>query len=332
MPPLSGRGQVGEHVSEQVLGHDHVVGGGPLDEQHRHRVDELVLQRHARMALGDLARDASPELRGGEHVGLVDARDTAAAAPGEHAGTLHDAADLERAVVAGVVGGLVAEPAIAEVDARRSARARSRCRGRRRDPRAAGSSCGACSGAPAAGWRSSRAPSAARAVPARAESAAPFQLGPPTAPSSTASAPRQASRVASGNGWPVASMAAPPNGRSSSSTPNSKRDAATSSTRSCSSCDLRTDAVTGEDADPHTRPSGPMWLERQAHDPTAAGRTLAADNPLGRGAHVHVAKHTGTLRLALRFRRTSEARARYDRRVMPCESLRTLLAGLLLPG
>src|SRR6185295_19724544 len=69
------------------------------------------------------------------------------------------------------------------------------------------------------------------------------------------------------------------------------------------SCDLRTDAVTGEDADPHTRPSGPMWLERQAHDPTAAGRTLAADNPLGRGAHVHVAKHTGTRRMALRLHR-----------------------------
>ena len=53
-----GGGEVGEHVAEQVLGHDHVVGGRPLDEQHRHRVDELVLERHARMALGDLARDA----------------------------------------------------------------------------------------------------------------------------------------------------------------------------------------------------------------------------------------------------------------------------------
>src|SRR4029079_793095 len=71
----------------------------------------------ARMALGDLARDAAPELRGREHVGLVDARHAAAAALGEDAGALHDAADLERAVIAGVVGGLVTQPAIAEVDA-----------------------------------------------------------------------------------------------------------------------------------------------------------------------------------------------------------------------
>ena len=111
----SGR-EVGEHVSEEVLGHDHVEGGGALDEQHRHRVDELMLERDAGVLLGDLAGHAPPELRGREHVGLVDARDPAAAATGEHAGTLHDPADLERAVVTGVVRGLVAEPAVAEVD------------------------------------------------------------------------------------------------------------------------------------------------------------------------------------------------------------------------
>ena len=112
-----GGGEVGEHVAEEVLGHDHVVGAGPLDEQHRHRVDELVLERHLGVPLGDLAGHAPPQLGGREHVGLVDAREAAAAALGEGAGALDDAADLGRRVVAGVVGRVVAETAVAEVDA-----------------------------------------------------------------------------------------------------------------------------------------------------------------------------------------------------------------------
>ena len=72
--------------------------------------------------------------------------------------------------------------------------------------------------APGAGWRRRRAPRAAAAGPVRGAPAACGcdHFGPPMAPSSTASALRQALRVRSGSGSPVASMAAPPKGSSSS--------------------------------------------------------------------------------------------------------------------
>ena len=47
---------------------------------------------------------------------------------------------------------------------------------------------------------------------------------------------------------------------------------------------------------------------------------------------MHVAKHTGTLRLALRLDARPRLALAMIAAVMPCESLRTLLAGLLLPG
>ena len=51
--------------------------------------------------------------------------------------------------------------------------------------------------------------------------------------------------------------------------------------------DLGTDAVTREDADPHARASAVVWLARHARDPTAAGKTLAAEHPSGRGKRMH---------------------------------------------
>ena len=66
--------------------------------------------------------------------------------------------------------------------------------------------------APGAGSRRRRAPCAGRSGPASGRTAPPSHFGPPTAPSSTRVAARQAASVSGGSGSPVASIAAPPNG------------------------------------------------------------------------------------------------------------------------
>ena len=48
--PGQDRGLVGQDVAEQVLGDDDIEVGRPPDEEHRARVDELVAERHVRVA------------------------------------------------------------------------------------------------------------------------------------------------------------------------------------------------------------------------------------------------------------------------------------------
>ena len=83
MPRLPGedRRLVRQDVAEQVLGDDDVEVGRPADEQHRARVDELVVEPSTSGILDrDLVGDRPPQPRGREDVGLVDAGDAAAPA------------------------------------------------------------------------------------------------------------------------------------------------------------------------------------------------------------------------------------------------------------
>ncbi len=70
-------GLVGEDVAEQVLGDHHVVAVRLGQQQHRHRVDQLVLDRHVGIVGGDALHRAAPQPRGFQHVGLVDRGDMA---------------------------------------------------------------------------------------------------------------------------------------------------------------------------------------------------------------------------------------------------------------
>ena len=89
-----------------------------------------------------------------------------------------------------------------------------------------------------AGLRLAKSPSPARSprspFSGRMEMSSGSHLGPPTAPSSTASASRAMLRVTSGRGRPVASMAAPPTRASSMSMsrPKSSRSVARTLTAS----------------------------------------------------------------------------------------------------
>ena len=87
-------GEVGEDVAEEVLGDDHVVRGRLLDQLHRHRVDELVVEPHVGELGGHLVGEAVPEPRRVEHVRLVDARQVPAPRLREPEALAQDALDL----------------------------------------------------------------------------------------------------------------------------------------------------------------------------------------------------------------------------------------------
>ena len=76
-------GFVGEDVSEEVLGEDHVEVPGDVHDVHRHGVDELVFEGNVGIVLGDLGDGGAPELGDLEYVGLVDGSDFFAALGGE---------------------------------------------------------------------------------------------------------------------------------------------------------------------------------------------------------------------------------------------------------
>jgi hypothetical protein len=112
---------VGQDVAEEVLGDDHVEVGRPADEEHRARVDELVVQADGGMARPDLVGNRPPEPRRREHVGLVDRGDELAAGRGELEGQLDDAPDLVLRIWERVLGGSLARRArgfvpLAEID------------------------------------------------------------------------------------------------------------------------------------------------------------------------------------------------------------------------
>ena len=206
-----GRGQhpeaAGQHrrlvrqdVAEQVLGDDDVEVGGPADEQHRARIDELVVDLDVRELDRDLVDDRPPQPRRREDVGLVDAASAGRAGRAPARTRAGRRADLALRVRASCrapsrpPGPSRRLRRLAEVDARRSARGRSAGRRRRAararsgedaDERRDGRS-------PAAGWRTARGRRAARRAPAPAgpARAGSDHFGPPTAPSSTASAAR----------------------------------------------------------------------------------------------------------------------------------------------
>ena len=92
--PGEDRRLVGQDVAEQVLGDDDVEVGRPADEQHRARVDELVVEPHVRVLDRDLVRHPAPQPRGREHVGLVDRGDDAAPAARQLEREADDPGDL----------------------------------------------------------------------------------------------------------------------------------------------------------------------------------------------------------------------------------------------
>ena len=222
-----GGGEVGEHVAEEVLGHDHVVGGGPLDEQHRHRVDELVLERHVRDAA---RRPRRPRAARAWRSASTLALSTLVTRPLRRSARMQARSTMRRissrGVVAGVVGRVVAEPAVAEVDAAdqlahdhevelgdellaQRARRVPRVAARRADVGVA------------AEHRAQREQSLLGPDRRRRSSAG--RRPRPAAPRRRPGRPRA---WHPGTGGRRSSIAAPPNGRSSSSTANPKRDEA----------------------------------------------------------------------------------------------------------
>ena len=112
------RGLVGEDVAEQVLGQHHIEVARPAQQVHRRRVDQHVVQRHAReLVADDPAAHLAPQARGLEDVRFVDLRDLAAASCGEAAGDAGDAFHLGDRVLALVESGRPFSPFAAEVDA-----------------------------------------------------------------------------------------------------------------------------------------------------------------------------------------------------------------------
>ena len=112
------RGLVGEDVAEQVLGQHHIEVARPAQQVHRGRVDQHVVQRHAReLVADDTAAHLAPQARGLEHVRFVDLGDPAAASCGEAAGDAGDALHLGDRVLALIERGRALAPFAAEVDA-----------------------------------------------------------------------------------------------------------------------------------------------------------------------------------------------------------------------
>ena len=115
---------VGEDVAEHVLGHDDVERARRRDEAHRARIDELVLEAHARLLRRHLDGDLAPQARRLEHVRLVDRRQQLASAQRETEREAHDAAHLlvgvlERVDRARAIAHLLSQARLAEVEAAR---------------------------------------------------------------------------------------------------------------------------------------------------------------------------------------------------------------------
>jgi len=85
---------VRQDVAEQVLGDEHVELGRPLDEQHRARVDELVVELDVRVFGGHFVGDPPPEPRRREDIRLIDAGHATAASPSQLERKAHDPGDL----------------------------------------------------------------------------------------------------------------------------------------------------------------------------------------------------------------------------------------------
>ena len=77
-------GQVGEDVTEEVVGHDHVIALRLLDQVDARSVHMVVVPGDVRVVSRDLRNRALPEIAGeGQHVGLVDQRQLVAPARGQ---------------------------------------------------------------------------------------------------------------------------------------------------------------------------------------------------------------------------------------------------------
>ena len=112
---------VGQDVAEQVLRDDDVEVGRAADEQHRARIDQLVVEHDVGVLGRDLIGHGSPQARGGQHVRLVNLGHLAAPGPREIERQTHDPGDLALVVGKRVEGGPLARRAgrlatIAEVD------------------------------------------------------------------------------------------------------------------------------------------------------------------------------------------------------------------------
>ena len=92
--PGQDRRLVRQDVAEQVLGDDDVEVGRPPDEQHRARIDQLVVEPDVGELGGQLVGDPAPQPRGREDVGLVDLGHDPAPAPRQLEREPDDAPDL----------------------------------------------------------------------------------------------------------------------------------------------------------------------------------------------------------------------------------------------
>ena len=185
---------------------------GARDQLHRRVVDQHVLEPHARVVARDLLDRLAPQARGLEDVRLVD-RDHVA--PPRRRGRdarrpAGDPLDLLGRIDAGVVRDAAAPPAVAEVDAARQlahdqqvGAADALLPQRARVGRAPGlTRTGRRFANSSSPLRSPRRPCSGRGASGSVVS----HFGPPTAPSSTASAERQRSSTSGSSGVPCSSI------------------------------------------------------------------------------------------------------------------------------
>ena len=244
--------------------------GGSRDQLHRGVVDQQVVEldvgrsrRRRRSTISRQSREVSSTLALSTEV-------TRAPRPPARAGGLEgdagDPLDLRRPSSRRCRGRGRRRGRCRRSRCRRSARGRRAGRCRRSAPGAAGWRRPAPgSAAPGAGWRRGRGPCAGRAGPARGAArrgrSCPTS-GPPTAPSSTASAARQASSTSSVSAVPWASIEAPPiRCSSNSNSPSALEQPARGGD------DLGADPVAREQDDARSRrhrgrPAAPTMLRR----------------------------------------------------------------------
>ena len=231
---------------------------GLRHEPHRARVDELVLERDVGELLGrTCVATRAPQPRRLEHVRLVDRRQLAAPAARELDRQAHDARDLLGVVRAQVARALAAarqllEALLAEVEPPVSSRTTSRSTPF--EPLRPSGEASTSAGCGATGRRLAYRPSALRIASSpcsgRTFAVGLSHFGPPTAPSSTASA-RLAHRERRRRAARCRSRRSPRRRSAPSSNANSMpaSSAAASSTRRACGDDLRADAVARQEGD-----------------------------------------------------------------------------------
>ena len=99
-PDRSGKNRrfVSQNIAEHILGHDHVELGRPLDEHHRHRIDQNVLELNIWIGGPNFGHDLAPQSRRFDNVRFVDRGDLRATRSGQIERKPRDPVDLMLAV------------------------------------------------------------------------------------------------------------------------------------------------------------------------------------------------------------------------------------------